>query len=50
MSYPEVPFSEDLDKFLTADEVLHYVEKYAEMFQLRRFIKVNFTFSGSSLL
>lgn len=40
MSFPDFPFDEGLDKFLTADEVLQYLHKYADAFNLRPLIKV----------
>jgi cation diffusion facilitator CzcD-associated flavoprotein CzcO len=40
MSFPDFPFKEELDKFLSADEVLQYLHQYADAFNLRPLIKV----------
>ena len=43
MSYPDFPFDEKLDKFLSADDVMQYLHQYADAFNLRPLIKVILT-------
>jgi cation diffusion facilitator CzcD-associated flavoprotein CzcO len=45
MSYPDFPFDKNLGTFLSAEEVLEYLEEYANLHNLRRLIKVLFSLS-----
>lgn len=42
MSFPDFPFNEELDKFLSADDVMQYLHQYADAFNLKALIKVWF--------
>lgn len=41
MGFPDFPFKEQDRSYLHADEVLQYLEAYADAFDVRRLIKVN---------
>lgn len=46
MAFPDLPFDKDLPSFIRHEDVLAYLETYANMFDLNKFIKV----SGSKIV
>ncbi len=39
MHYPDFPFPDSINSYISANEVLKYYESYAEFFDLKKFIK-----------
>lgn len=44
MSFPDFPFDDDQESFVSHRSVLQYLENYADKFELRPYIQVHFLY------